>query len=83
MTDMFLRPVLGVLEGCDESVSGRRPWGLGGALGRGTRWGGSGGWCLASVCRATAELCSLGLGAMAEVSTIVDKVKEVLSFQQS
>lgn len=28
--------------------------------------------------QATAELCSLGLGAMAEVGTIVDKVKEVL-----
>lgn len=52
-----------------------------------TGWVGSGGWYLASICRATAELCSLGLGAMAEVSTIVDKVKEVLSqhagFQQS
>ena len=31
------------------------------------------------ICRATEELCSLGLGAMAEVGTIVDKVKEVLS----
>lgn len=49
--------------------------------------GGSGRWCPALVCRAPVELCSLGLGAMAEVGTIVDKVKEVLSqhtgFQQS
>lgn len=49
--------------------------------------GGSGCWCPASVCRVPAKLCSLGLGAMAEVGTIVDKVKEVLSqhvgFQQS
>lgn len=34
------------------------------------------------VCRATEELCSLGLGAMAEVGTIVGKVKEVLSQRQ-
>lgn len=44
-------------------------------------------WYPASVCRVTAEHYSLGLGAMAEVDTIVDKVKEVLSqhagFQQS
>lgn len=45
------------------------------------------GWYPASACRATAEHYSLGLGAMAEVDTIVDTVKEVLSqhagFQQS
>lgn len=55
-----------------------RSWALGGTLGE--LWaGGSGRWSTAPVCRATEELCSLGLGAMAEVSTIVDKVKEVLS----
>lgn len=42
-------------------------------------WGGNGQCCPAPVCRAPAELFSLGLGAMAEVGTIVDKVKEVLS----
>lgn len=54
-------------------------------------WGALGGvggeWSPASVCRVTVELCSPGLGAMAEVGTIVDKVKEVLfqhgGFQQS
>lgn len=55
-----------------------RYWALGGT--HGELWAGvSGRWSAAPVCRATEELCSLGMGAMAEVGTIVDKVKEVLS----
>lgn len=73
---VWLRPGPGLL----------RHWALGGTLGeQWVRVGG--GWSPASVCRVIAELCSLGLGAMAEVGTIVDKVKEVLSqhggFQQN
>lgn len=74
----------GLSEGCDGSRSGRRFW-PSQALGSGwspqgrTGWDGSGIWGLDSAYSATEELCSLGLGAMAEVGTIVDKVKEVLS----
>lgn len=84
--DGFQKDVMGLVQA--ESPGLLRHWGLGRAL-RGVQsgWDGSGGWYPASFCMATAEHYFLGLGAMAEVDTIVDKVKEVLSqhagFQQN
>lgn len=80
----FQKDVMGLAQA--EGPGLLRHCSLGGAL-RGVQGGMGVGWYPASVCRVTAEHYSLGLGAMAEVDTIVDKVKEVLSqhagFQQS